>query len=532
MSAEVKPVESSAAEPSTRLLARKTCLAQAPVRLLKERPRGESRLDSQYHIPQSSSYSELLKSTLTLQPKSFSAFATPKPYPLFEETDGILSMPRIFGLLQFGPPDVDDRTALLSPETCRAREWERTLVLRPWQARVADHVFECLLAPPLHCGMLSAACGLGKTCMAIEIMCRLGVRAAVLTHKEFLSTQWEERLRQFCPGIGIGRVQGDTMQVGEHVTIVMIQTVCTGRFNVEDFKDIDFVVVDECHHISAGTFNRAMRVFRARHCMGLSATLTRSDGNERAIFWLLGDPVAVCQRRDSAAEGRLSVRMAHAPSDCRVPEARTAANTLQYSTMLTRLLAKKSRLDLVAREVRLLHDEGRDTLVISERIDLLDRIKETLERDHGVSAVKYVGETSKRAKAKRDEEAKDARVILTTRAMASEGFDQPRISAVVLATPLRQGPTLEQSIGRCQRGGCCPTATGSVVVDIVDSFSLFASMARGREAWYKARNFDVRKTWPAGEEGNHWAFQGPTGPKSNKAAPSLVRKRPRSPFPS
>ena len=101
------------------------------------------------------------------------------------------------------------------------------------------------------------------------------------------------------------------------------------------------------------------------------------------------------------------------------------------------------------------------------------------------------GETSKKKKLERDELSKKSKIILTTRAMAAEGFDRPGISAVVLATPLKQGTGLEQSIGRCQR--LCSNVTSKVVVDIVDNFSLFSTMAKGRENFYKQKGYKITK---------------------------------------
>ena len=98
--------------------------------------------------------------------------------------------------------------------------------------------------------MLSAACGLGKTCMAIEIICQMGIKTAVLVHKEFLITQWIERISSFCPELSTGKIQGDKMEIGD-VTLIMIQTVCNGKYHMDTFKDMEFVVVDECHHLCA-----------------------------------------------------------------------------------------------------------------------------------------------------------------------------------------------------------------------------------------------------------------------------------------
>jgi superfamily II DNA or RNA helicase len=48
------------------------------------------------------------------------------------------------------------------------------------------------------------------------------------------------------------------------------------------------VIVDECHHISAFTFEQVMRQAKARYIAGLTATLTRKDGHHPIIYMQCG----------------------------------------------------------------------------------------------------------------------------------------------------------------------------------------------------------------------------------------------------
>jgi superfamily II DNA or RNA helicase len=261
----------------------------------------------------------------------------------------------------------------------------------------------------------------------------------------------------------------------------------------------DLVIVDECHHIAAATFSKSIRLFRARYTMGLSATLKRADGNEEAIFWMLGYPVAVCTRPVDASEASgLTIRMLYM-NDTHVEDSFTKSgtfggNTIAFPKMLTQLLQKPVRIERLSAEIHRAYAEGRDILVISERIDYLDRLAAKLS-ELGLASAKYVGETSKRKREQRDKDAAEVRILLTTRAMASEGFDRASIDTVVLATPLKRGATLEQSIGRCQRQGAQGASVRSrLVVDVCDlKTSVFASMARGRESYYQTAGFCLER---------------------------------------
>jgi superfamily II DNA or RNA helicase len=464
---------------------------------------------SQYTVVKSAA-DHMIKRVLTLRPRGFND-ASGAPYTLYDESDEVIRVPRIFGLMQFGPADIDDRTPLR--EGVDAVPFTTSISLRGFQAKVVDHALVCIRTPPLHTALINADCGLGKTVMAIQLIASLGLRTCILVHKEFLAEQWESRIAEFCPGLDTGRVQSTTFSPGT-VTVAMIQTVCNGKYASDAFDGFEVIVVDEMHHLAAQTFQKAMRYFKARYVIGLSATLKRGDGNEHALPWFFGHPIASCKRvfsggghgvdvdavsvvdgtrpdgTDRVPDGTITVEMVRAGPSTQSFDVRTPSGKLEFSAMLTRLIATPGRVELITRKVRDAFLEGRHILVISERVDLLDTIKEVLMSRHGIAAVKFVGEVSKKKKRDRDDAAKTASVLLTTRAMASEGFDRPMISTVILATPLKQGASLEQSIGRCQRY-CAEKRHSNKIIDIVDPFSVFAGMARGREHFYRSRGYTI-----------------------------------------
>jgi superfamily II DNA or RNA helicase len=48
------------------------------------------------------------------------------------------------------------------------------------------------------------------------------------------------------------------------------------------------VIVDECHHISAFTFEQFMKQVKGRYVVGLTATPTRKDGHHPIIYLQCG----------------------------------------------------------------------------------------------------------------------------------------------------------------------------------------------------------------------------------------------------
>ena len=51
------------------------------------------------------------------------------------------------------------------------------------------------------------------------------------------------------------------------------------------------VVVDECHHVGAVSFDAILKRAKAKFVLGLTATPIRRDGQQPIIFWRSGRPV-------------------------------------------------------------------------------------------------------------------------------------------------------------------------------------------------------------------------------------------------
>jgi superfamily II DNA or RNA helicase len=143
--------------------------------------------------------------------------------------------------------------------------------------------------------LLSLGTGCGKTTCACYIISQIKLKTVVLVHKDVLKTQWADRIAQFLPGARVSFVQGDSADMSGDIVIAMLQTlVSPGR--EYDWSEFGLVVVDECHHIAAETFNTAMRTLTCPYSLGLSATPNRKDGLTKVITWFLG-PIAFQSRR-------------------------------------------------------------------------------------------------------------------------------------------------------------------------------------------------------------------------------------------
>ena len=195
-----------------------------------------------YRIPKSTNEATL-KKVLMVKPFSIiNPHAVPR-YPVYHEDKQFLYLPKHFGIERFGQvPTTRD-----VPET-DAAHWEFAGSIRPVQLPVVNS----FLLPEPHDGIISLHTGGGKTVCALYIASRLRLPTLVVVHNTFLRDQWEDRIKSFLPKARIGRVQAGVCDVADRdVIIVMLQTLSMKELNIDVFKPIGLVIVDECHHIAS-----------------------------------------------------------------------------------------------------------------------------------------------------------------------------------------------------------------------------------------------------------------------------------------
>lgn len=148
-----------------------------------------------------------------------------------------------------------------------------------------------------------------KTVVAANLIARRDRNTLVLVHRRQLLDQWVARLQTFLD-IGparIGVTGGGKRKPTGDIDIALIQSLSRGGEVLDLVGDYGHLVVDECHQLSAVSFEAIARAAKARFVLGLSATLTRKDGHHPIIFMQCG-PIRhrVDARRQAAARTRSS----------------------------------------------------------------------------------------------------------------------------------------------------------------------------------------------------------------------------------
>ena len=110
-------------------------------------------------------------------------------------------------------------------------------------------------------GVLAATTAFGKTVVAAYIIAARETNTLILVHRRQLMEQWIARLKVFLdlPASSIGQIGGGKRKPGGIVDVAVIQSLVR-RGEVDDIlADYGHLVVDECHHISAVSFEAVTR---------------------------------------------------------------------------------------------------------------------------------------------------------------------------------------------------------------------------------------------------------------------------------
>ena len=144
-------------------------------------------------------------------------------------------------------------------------------------------------------GVLCAPTAFGKTVTAAAIIAKRGVNTLILVHRTELLKQWQERLQSFLTnekgavGKGVvGVIGGGKNKPTVKIDIAVMQSISRqGEINsiVEKYGQ---VIVDECHHIGAFSFDAILKQVKAKYVLGLTATPIRRDGQQPIIFMQCG----------------------------------------------------------------------------------------------------------------------------------------------------------------------------------------------------------------------------------------------------
>lgn len=341
-------------------------------------------------------------------------------------------------------------------------------------------------------GVLCAPTAFGKTVTAAALIAWRGVNTLVLVHRTELLKQWQERMQAFL-GVGkgiVGTIGGGKAKPSGIIDIAVMQSLSRQGEISELVKNYGHVIVDECHHLSAFSFEAILKSVRAKYILGLTATPVRRDGQQPIIFMQCG-PIRHTARRPEGAPIDLKVAARLLPNRLILSDEAGIQDVFRH------LAADAERTAVVTAEVLAAFSQGRKVLVLTERTDHLSAIEANLAgRIQNLFALH--GRMSKKQRSTLIAELEALtpeapRVLLSTGKLVGEGFDHPPLDTLVLAMPISWKGTLQQYAGRLHREHS--TKADARIIDFIDAgHPALLRMWDKRQRGYRAMGYRVADT--------------------------------------
>ena len=344
-------------------------------------------------------------------------------------------------------------------------------------------------------GVLCATTGFGKTVIGAKIISELKTNTLVIVNRNNLLDQWKERLSYFLDinKKEIGQCGASKENLNGKLDVASFQSLFK-KDNLEELvKNYGLVIVDECHHVAAFSFEKVLKSIRSKYVYGLTATPTRKDGWHKIIYMQCGD----IRVRVSNKELKQNKEMEHTvivkktnykyiPND--------EKDKILISEILNDMCHNVFRNSMIIEDIKKCVADGRTPIVLTERVEHLKILKEGLD-ELNIPIVIYKGNMGKKKTKEIHDIIKEAdennkpRIILATSSSIGEGFDDSRLDTLFLSMPVSWKGRIIQYVGRLHREH--EDKEKVVVYDYLDNMKILEKMYNRRLKGYKIAGYEI-----------------------------------------
>ena len=335
-------------------------------------------------------------------------------------------------------------------------------------------------------GVLSATTAFGKTVVGANLISKRKVNTLILVHRQQLLSQWIDRLSDFLliqeklPELPkkkgrkktrslIGQMGAGKNQLSGVIDVAMMQSLNSGEEVKECVQDYGMVIIDECHHVPAASFEQIMKKTTARFVYGLTATPARRDGHHPILFYQCGPIRFLVDAKKQAEERPFDHYIIPRFTSFKLPS-KDGDNVPSIQGIYSELSVDEIRNDLIVDDVVDCRQKGRNSLVLTGRVahvetlagKLKDRIPDVVALTGGMGAKKTGNLLEKISSMPRGKPL----TLVATGKFIGEGFDESRLDTLFLAMPISWKGTVQQYAGRLHR--LCDNKKDVQVYDYVD----------------------------------------------------------------
>lgn len=342
----------------------------------------------------------------------------------------------------------------------------QTIELRDYQQEATENL-QKMREDGKTIALLYHATGVGKTITAATDAKAVGGRTLFLINALKLASQAKETFAKVWPEATLGEYTGSQKDMTQTVIFATVQSISK---DLEKFSptDFDYLIVDECHHAAANTYQKIFTYFHPKFILGLTATPERSDGED--MLELFQNVAHKMDLKTAVERGILvPIRCIRVKTNIDLTDVRI--NGIKYNSQdLESKLFIPERNQLIV-DTYLKYVNGKKTVIFCASVDHAAEIAKLL-RDSGVKAEAVSGRDRMEVREKilKDYETGSTNVLCACD-LLNEGWDSPHTTVLFMARPTMSKTIYLQQLGRGTRR--CPGKEDLLVVDFVDNANMF-----------------------------------------------------------
>ncbi|MFW2577692.1 DEAD/DEAH box helicase [Aliarcobacter butzleri] len=392
-------------------------------------------------------------------------FNTPKYIRSFEENENFLMLPRGLKetLIDFFNVNAVSYSFVDKRVLNKIQTKTVTFNLRPEQNEAIKEIkksdYSICVAPP----------GFGKTLLGAKIFEIRACTTLIVVNKNMLLNQWIERFVDYF-GYNkkdIGYLGKGFNKLNGQIDVATMQSLKNDPKIIENYS---FVIVDECHHIPALTFEQIIKSFKGKYILGLSATPNRKDELQPILFQQLGE-ISYEYKKKKTHTNKLQI--------IRTEFISQADN---YATIINELCIDEDRNNLIVDIIK--KNIDRKILLLTDRIEHINVLENLLQKEN-IDYISVHGSLNKKEQVENMNLVKTKSLILATTSYFGEGIDFPHLNTILFATPISYYGRLIQYLGRIGRGN-----QECLAIDFLDSKNAMLNSAyKKRLEGYKQMHY-------------------------------------------
>lgn len=342
-------------------------------------------------------------------------------------------------------------------------------------------------------GILCAPTGFGKTVIGCKLIAERKVNTLILVNKIQLLNQWKDRIKEFLDVKEVGEISSKKKNITNVIDVVSVKSLWNNGNVLDIAKNYGMIIIDECHHTAAYTFEQAINTGNAKYVYGISATPERENGHTPIIKMQCGD---IRYKVDSLKfNKKLNIPMKVIAKKSHLNFTNQNIDNYELNEINDLIAKDIIRSENIIKDIKKEYDNGKNILVLTERLELINYIYDKLSK-YTNNIFKYYGGIGKKVLKSYMElnnqinENEDNKIIVATGSYIGEGFDDSKLDVLFLTMPISGQTRVTQYAGRLHRQDS--NKKEILIYDYIDdNFSKTRNMFLKRKKTYEKLGYEI-----------------------------------------